>query len=191
MVQRKMKQDTIWNETIIYNMDIAVFSMSDGDLAEVEPSKGAVSKMKETWNAFGVSKFKSWGALYKCEFNTRVTCLHLNCWISSCWLWARVRGVIRRKPCANLTSLHGSARKLVGLVNHQVAVGIQSARGAYWIETWPHPKSFRDLTLWELSTGIVPRECCFERFRYEIDLRQPVCRRCWLRHQHRRSKIGI
>ena len=29
-------------------MDIAVFSMSDGDLAEVEPSKGAVSKMKET-----------------------------------------------------------------------------------------------------------------------------------------------
>ena len=102
------------------------------------------------------------GAVYKCEFNTRVTCLHLNCWISSCWLWARVRGVIRRKLCANLTSLHGSARKLVGLVNHQVAVGIQSARGAYWIETWPHPKSFRDLTLWELSTGIVPRECCFE-----------------------------
>ena len=29
-------------------MDIAVFSMSDGDLAEVEPSSGAVSKMKET-----------------------------------------------------------------------------------------------------------------------------------------------
>ena len=28
-------------------MDIAMFSMSDGDLAEVEPSKVAVSKMKE------------------------------------------------------------------------------------------------------------------------------------------------
>ena len=47
------------------------------------------------------------------------------------------------------------------LVNHQVAVGTQPARGAYWIETWPHPKSFRDLTLWELYMGIVPR-CCWE-----------------------------